>query len=69
MEVVTTAVRKSEEPQPEKKLNYRERILRLASEKGRPFDPEDFRTDLFDSDEELEAFIDEIYKHRRSYPA
>lgn len=68
MEVVTTAIRKPEEPKPEK-LSYREKVLKLANEKGRPFDPEAFRTDLFDSDEELQAFVDEIYQHRRSSPA
>lgn len=67
--MVITAVRNpEEEPKPEKQLTYRERALKLA-ENAPPFDAEAFKTDLFESDEELEAFIEDIYRYRRSYNA
>lgn len=71
MEVVTTAVRKpEEEPKPEKQLTYRERVLLLAREKAVPLDNlEALKTDIFESDEELEEFIEDIYRYRRSFKA
>ena len=72
MEVVPTAVRKSEDSpdkKPEDQLTYRERVLKLGREKAVPLDFEALKTDLFESDEELEEFIEEIYRHRRSFTA
>lgn len=69
--MVTTAIEKSEEEpkKSEDQLNYREKVLKLAREKAVPLDPEALKTDLFESDEELEEFIEDIYRYRRSYNA
>lgn len=68
--MVTTAIEKSEEePKPEKQLTYRDKVLKLAREKAVPLDPEALKTDLFESDEELEEFIEDIYRYRRSFKA
>ena len=72
MEVVPTAVRKSEDSpdkKPEDQLTYRERVLKLGREKAPLLDPETFKTDIFESDEECEEFIEKIYRHRRSFTA
>lgn len=70
--VTITAIRKSEE-EPEKseeQLSYRERALKLAREKAVPLNDLDaLKTDLFESDEELEEFIEDIYRYRRSFKA
>lgn len=68
--MVTTAVEKSEErSKSEEQPSYREKVLKLAREKAVPLDPEALKTDLFESDEELEEFIEEIYRYRRSFKA
>lgn len=67
--MVTTAVEKSEEPKESKEqLSYRERVQELAK-KAPIFDLDAFKTDLFESDEELEEFIEDIYRYRRSWTA
>ncbi|MGI8425034.1 MAG: hypothetical protein ACR2FO_00155 [Actinomycetota bacterium] len=52
----------------------RERALAEARRKGaQPYDPErdraGYQTDFFQSDQELQEFIDEIYAYRRQHPA
>jgi hypothetical protein len=72
MEVVTTAVRKSEEEpkKSEQQLTYREKALKLVREKAVHLNDLDaLKTDLFESDEELEKFIEDIYRYRRSFKA
>lgn len=58
--MIAATARQSEDPELEHAPTYREKVLKLATEKGRAFDPEEFRTDLFSSNDELEAFIAEI---------
>lgn len=67
MEVVTTAVRKSDDgAKPEEKLSDRERMLKLA-EHSVVFDAKKLqRRDLFSSDEEFDAFLADIYRYRRN---
>lgn len=48
---------------------YRERALELVRQKPVLLDPEALRTDIFESDEELEEFIEDIYRYRRSFKA
>ena len=65
-EVVPTAVQPQEPRVPGK-----ERIRRLA-ESAKPFDPDEFYKEhppLFESEEEREAFIAEIYAERERNPA
>lgn len=67
--MVTTAVEKSEEPKKsQEQLRYQERVRELAK-RAPLFDLDAFKTDLFESDEELQEFIEEIYKYRRSWTA
>lgn len=67
--MVTTTVEKSEEePNRKDQLSYRERVQELAK-KAPLFDLDAFKTDLFKSDEELEEFIEDIYRYRRSWTA
>jgi len=65
VEVVTTAVR-NPDPKP---LSTRDRALAEVRRKGiRPFDSERYKADHkpgFESDEECEAFIADIYAERR----
>ena len=68
MEVVITAVRKSEDKDDDQ-ISYRERALELVRTKPVRLDPEALKTDIFESDEELEEFIEDTYKYRRSFKA
>lgn len=56
----------------EPKLSTRERVLELTRN-TEPYDPKKdpdrYRSDIFESDEELEAFIAEIYAERRKHLA
>lgn len=69
--MVQTAVEKSQVPEDksEKQLSYRERALELVRQKPVLLDPEALKTDIFESDEELEEFIEDIYRYRRSFKA
>lgn len=69
MEVVNTAVRKSDP----KTLSTRERVLAEGRSKGiKPFDPDRYKAEHkpgFESSEECEAFIADIYAERRKNAA
>lgn len=67
-EVILTAVRQH---QP-KRLSTRERAIEEARRKhSKPFDYERYKAEHpepgFESDEELEAFLDDVYRYRRKY--
>lgn len=54
--------------------SYREQVIELVRRKGvKPFDPERYRAEnpepAFESEEELEAFIEDIYDYRRKHTA
>jgi hypothetical protein len=67
-EVVTTAIERHDK----RELSTRERLLD-ATRDIEPFNaekqPDRYRADIFDSDEELEAFIEDIYAERRKHLA
>ena len=68
--VVRTAVEKSGwHKKSAEQLAYGEKVLKLARQKAVPLVPGALKTDLFESDEELEEFIEDIYRYRRAFKA